>query len=463
MSGTTQEKEVKPKPAEKEGFMLSVSDITNIDPVEEPVSIIEKDNLEGQDILGTGPIGDVVGMMEDEGVKKMLAESDKDKPAVKPKEGEAPKPAIKVTREAPALKHSQAPAPAPAPRRTAAPAPQDDPIIQALDPKQKADLDFLTQAEGVMPEQFKGARTQLVDYYKELDTEIQRLKRDDPHVNLADSDELRRFVEEKKPKYDETHVSQAKEEILVDRVRNETRAEYEPKLRKFETQPRVEAQTKQFTNSVYSEMTETKQADLKEVMDVYHSEGEEAAREQFPEETGVALKVYEEIGSMGESLIQLREGMVDYDTTNPIHEAAGNKVLEYEAYMMADSNKAHQVDGGKQFLPSGQYYGLEESQRAGYWTFSTDQILKFMAEEARTKAEVAVVKERKRQVSIAKRYAKRAGIDLPAVPASEKEDKTREEAGESASITPSRQGGATAKSGDSADSSGLSFMESGEV
>jgi hypothetical protein len=186
------------------------------------------------------------------------------------------------------------------------------------------------------------------------------------------------------------------------------------------------------------------------------------AREKFPEEVGVFMDTYDEHSKVGEALISLREGYESYDNDNPYHVKAGNEVLKWEERMVKHKDyETRKMREGKEFLPIGQYSRLSEQQKSSYWTFSTEQILEFVSGEAKHLAIKNVAEEQKRLDGVAKRYAERHGISLPA-PANDGNapKDAREEAGESATITPTRGGGSDSKSSSKAEGRGgkLKFM-----
>jgi len=452
-----------PQPVEdtpvKRGFMLSVDDITNV----EPPPKLDPSKLTAKELIGDVPLAELASRMDSDEVREAMGREPE-----KPAEDDT---ALKVSREPAAAP------PAPVPTRTLptpTPAPQAAPvqteeekqILEALDDKQRAEIEWLGKAEGVS-ETFKGSKAKTLDYYKKVAIESERLQKEDPHTPIEENPDFADFIEKNKPKFSESDVNKVKEDLLVKKTKDELGKDYDDRLRKVEIGPRVEKRSGEYNTEIYNSLASTQDPELKELVDVMNkagggAEGLAAARAEMPEETEAVMSVYNESNEMGQTLIALREGLTEFNESNPVHQKTGLKVIAYEDAMKDPKNKQHLIKDGKQYVPTHEYFSIPEGQRDAYWTFSTDQILKFMAGDARKKSEAVMKSERIKLNNIAARVAKRAGYQVPDSPRSEEPaTDVRNEAAESASVTPTRSSGADGKPSASADKSKLSFMMTG--
>jgi len=460
----THEEESKPKL----GFMMgakevSSPEIANQSPdfAGEPAKSPEE--LTKRELLGDVPLAELASRMQDEDFMKEVnsapsgeEEGGDDKEEKEEKSDEVAKPELKVAREIPREAQETTETPAttattPVTAETTTATDPDKEFIDALDEEAKHVLDWYEQAEGVDPEKFKGARQKHLDYLKNLDAKVQEIKKNDPEADLEESYELQQFVKDNKPSYSKVDIESAKEEILVQKAHARAKKDYDRELHQIKAQPVVEKMSNEFASETLGLVSKSKTPIIEDVTKVINEEGFEAAQQQYPEESKAIMDSYNSSRDLADAFIGLRNNTVQYDENNPLHVMAGNKVIEYGQQMMSEDNAKHRVNkDGKQFMEPSKYYALTESQRSQHWTFSTDQILKFMQEDARQGSEKAVDQVQVRKYNYLEKVAKSRNIPIDDLVTDKDKpvsmissDDARDEAAESTSVTSSRASGST--------------------
>jgi hypothetical protein len=218
----------------KKGFMMSVDDIMNPEP-DKDIEAAAKEESEVKDLIGDGAVGDIIGKLEREDVRALI-----DKPEEgegKPKEEEEPKKEeaqpLKVTREPPPRPVAPVAPPIYQPKPAQPPIPavsdEDQRFVDSLSESQRAQVEFLKRAEGVLPEKFKNASSKTVSYLKDLAEHLDKVKKDDEYADL--DSEAAKFQSQNQPKFSEFDVEEARQEMVASKIRKEMEDKYDKRLK----------------------------------------------------------------------------------------------------------------------------------------------------------------------------------------------------------------------------------------
>jgi len=266
--------------------------------------------------------------------------------------------------------------------------PEEREFIESLNDDEKFSLHFYSEAEQVDPK-YKGLRTKQLEYLKKNREKIEELRKEDPHTPIGENPDYLAFVEQEQPKLSPWQVEEVRMGIATRRVRQEQQGdlqEIKAAQRRQEVMPEVERELGQFDLSLTGQLPEPM---LKTFNTAAKEGGATAAvqklSEEFPEETESVLRVYQEIQDEARAVIKTHRGVEAYDPSNPVHERAGSKIIEWEQQVKRGKGmeKYRTNPNGQRFATFQEYASMSPEERPKHFTLSTQQVLTMLAADGK--------------------------------------------------------------------------------
>tara|TARA_R100000951_G_scaffold25894_1_gene21967 strand:+ start:3206 stop:4633 length:1428 start_codon:yes stop_codon:yes gene_type:complete len=240
----------------------------------------------------------------------------------------------------------------------------------------------------------------------------------------AEGYEYQDWLKENRPNIDRSNFKKLQREYIVDEATARAKAEMREeqsklkrKVEEFEKKPQLEAQITKFSETLFTHLP-------KEVQDTLSKfgaeEGPKKLMQSYPIQTEVTGREVAAVEQQGRALIELSRGALSYDSSNPVHEQLGNKIINYGKQMLSHP-KGDQVliRDGKKFVPREQFGQLTAEQQDQSWTFSPNEILSLLGEEMKVNIDAGIQKGLSQQEQLESRilakhgYAKKSATDVP--------------------------------------------------
>lgn len=285
--------------------------------------------------------------------------------------------------------------PEPAPAATP-PADPDAAYIAGLSDEQKEELREAEYAEKLYPDKYKGRKAALLAWYKNLDSEMVRLTKENPGRTLNEEDEEFAKVLQSKPKLDNAHSKRVMREIAKDEVQAEVRQAMEPQLTELKTkqkeiefQPQLHRMMAAVNGAMDELLVQDEQSPFSAAIKARNAEPPAGVdvkqyREELTAQYALENKIMEDekkkSGALTREFVSIVKGVKQYNPSNETHQ----HLLAF-IHREGQAMRGQQVDG-KIFLPRDEYNAViskDPSQKAKYVTFSNTDILSMIGHQAK--------------------------------------------------------------------------------
>lgn len=273
--------------------------------------------------------------------------------------------------------------------------PEEDPdraFKETLLPEER-DLFDLAKFASENMEEYGGADTIMKDYFIKTQQYIAKRLQDDPGVDLSDDEEYATFIERNRPQFSQVDIKKVERERNVHeamrRIEEKQAPEKERAKREQEKArkaPEVHKQKVEFRkysmNAIPEEFSEV----------VKDDESIQKFAETNPLEFQIVNTLTTELHQTGDMLLDITQGMVQYDPSNAIHV----KLLEWvntEQENFIQSGQTNQ--DGKTFMRRERFYKLPENKRSQYYTWSDADLVAILTMRAKQRMNQSLEHQRK--------------------------------------------------------------------
>lgn len=272
--------------------------------------------------------------------------------------------------------------------------PEEDPdkeFIDGLLPEEKDIYDLAKFASDNL-DGYDGKDKEFKDYFKKTKQYIEKRIQDDPHVDLSDDEEYQAFIQKNRPDFDQFTMKK------VDRERNvhEAMRRIEEKQAPEKERARMEQERARKAPVVHGHKKEFREYSVnaipQELTD--HVKDDESIK-QFAETNPLEFQIVNtlttELHNTGDLLLDITQGMVAYDESNPMHA----KLLQWvntEQENFIQSGQTQQ--DGKTFMRRERYFKLPENKRAPYYTWNDADLLAILTMRARQRIDQSLAQQR---------------------------------------------------------------------
>lgn len=344
-----------------------------------------------------------------------------------PKELTDDEPAQPATAAAPAAPRQPAPSTTPDP---------DADYIAGLPQDVRDEIEAASIAERMLGDKYSGHKKKLVGWLKGVDSEIERLRKDNPERSFGqdDTEYQSRLAELRKSKpvisrQDEREIerriirSEVKEEVLQELHPKIT--EVDRKTKAIELKPKVAATAQKFAEHI-TNMISGHSPTLKPIMEDAAKLGEKA-REHYALEMDIIDERTNVAKELMSEYLMVKNGASKIDPNNLTQtQSELNQFLVTQGNEFAKTGGKKLIDAqGRKFIPNHQMNSivrqvrdgtLSESELSKYWTFNDEMILGMLAVKAVVEIEAGVRYETERSKKYGFERKPRAATE-PAKPA----------------------------------------------
>jgi len=244
-----------------------------------------------------------------------------------------------------------------------------------------------------------------------------------------DGYEYEEWLKENRPKVDPNRFKKLQRDFIIEeatkRAKNELKEEQKKlkrKVEEVEKKPQLEAQLNKFSETLFHHLPEEIQNTLRE-----HGieEGQKKLVAEYPVHASITHRELVDVENQGRALIEISRGAADYDSNNPVHEALGNKIIEFGKQMLSHP-KGDQVliRDGKRFVPRERFGQLSPEERAKSWTFSPNEILALLGQDMKVKIDRGIKQGLKEQEELEQRILAKHGYAKKSAPSASQHAET---------------------------------------
>lgn len=294
------------------------------------------------------------------------------------------------------------------PPAPAAPDPDAD-YEKSLGDEEKAILEVASFAETKFPEKHKGLKKQWLDYYRKVDSYIEKAQKDDPERTLDEDDKaFQEFITENRPEVDGQAWRRLEQAKIKEEAKNEAVKEADSKWQK----QLEETQKRQHMLEVRPEIEKTLTQSQKELDDMLVSDAEspvtaieklirEKGYEEAEKEDAVFVPIVRTIkeatlGNVAEYLA-LVNGVKTFEKDNQTHQWLLQFVRNSEIWFEkngGDKKILKMPDGREQkFVPKAEFARINKEtpdEIGKYWTFEPNDIRRLLLVNGHKDAEARV-------------------------------------------------------------------------
>lgn len=273
--------------------------------------------------------------------------------------------------------------------------PEEDPdraFKENLLPEER-DLYELAKFASENMEEYKGADKIMKDYFTKTQQYIAKRLQDDPSVDLSEDEDYATFIERNKPKFSQVDIKKVERERNVHeamrRIEEKQAPEKERAKREQEKArkaPEVHKQKVEFRkysmNAIPEEFSEA----------VKDDESIQKFAETNPLEFQIVNTLTTELHQTGDMLLDITQGMVQYDPSNAMHV----KLLDWvntEQENFVQSGQTQQ--DGKTFMRRERFYRLPQNKRSQYYTWSDADLVAILTMRAKQRMNQSLEHQRK--------------------------------------------------------------------
>lgn len=303
---------------------------------------------------------------------------------------EPPKPAKKVKVVEPGADDL-----APKPAAPVAPKPLDQELGYTPTPVEAEYLDLLRWAEG-KDAKYKGAADREVARLKTVHAYIKKWKQENPEAEFdpqtaetEDGVKYRTLLRDNPPAITADEQRRLDRERIADEATakateaaNKRISEVERRALERDLKPVIAEHLSTVNTGILGELALDEDPEIDaELKKLVKEKGPGALAEELPDVGEIVNGYTERTRTAVQELIALRNGVKDFDGRNPVH-AFLSEFVDKSATYFKEHGGDLRVRGGKSFVTPAQYGALRPEARGKYWTFSDDELVQTLVNDA---------------------------------------------------------------------------------
>ena len=316
--------------------------------------------------------------------------------------------------------------------------PSEDPdkaYLDGLTEDQKEELEEAGWAEKNLNK--SGAKKKLVDWYKKLDAEAERMAKEDPGVKFdASNEDWNKFLATK-PGFSKSEQKRILTGTIREQAEAQIRKEQEPKMaaverdaREAKLKPDVDNAVGQFREGLKQVVAEDVGDDGKETTVAAAAKllatDPAKARAEYGLESAVIEQEQVKAVKLAETFTRFTRGLEQFDPENPGHAFLHQFVKARCDEMVKYGKPADKTRDGKRFVTKAEMYDLHLKVKAGtapasemneVWTYSHRDILEMLAQNAKYVIRERISEEEERAKANGFERRARASAETPKVEA----------------------------------------------
>lgn len=292
----------------------------------------------------------------------------------------------------------------------------DSDYIATLSTDIQDDIQEAADVERALGEKYSGHKKKLVAYYKEVDSLVEKLRKEDPARTLDENDDefIRQIasLKKRKPTIPQSDRRKAERILIKEEVRSEVERELKPKLTEIERKnllleekPRLEAAMNKFSSSIQELVSGSNESIAKAM------QSSEDERPAFALELDLVEAHVEHAKKLASEFLGVRRGLIEFDPKklSPTQAEVNEFLVQTGEEFEKTGGKLTVNQAGQKFMPLHKYNALANKVHAGkadaseldkVWTFNEAQVLGLIAVKAKNDIEAELKAEEAR----AKRY-----------------------------------------------------------
>ena len=272
--------------------------------------------------------------------------------------------------------------------------PETDPdkeFVDSLLPEERDIFDLAKFASNNL-EGYSGKDREFKEYFEKTKKYIEKRISDDPHVDLSSDEDYQEFIRKNRPKFNQTDVRK------IERERNihEAMRRIEEKQAPEKERARIEQERARKAPEVQQYKQMFREHSVTAVPEELHehvasSEAVENFSKTNPLEFQIVDSITRDLHNVGDTLLDITQGMVTYDPNNEIHsKLLGWVNSEQDQYIATGETM---VDG-KTFMRRERFFRLPENQRSKYFTWSDEDLIKILTIRAKQRIQQSLHQQR---------------------------------------------------------------------
>ena len=267
----------------------------------------------------------------------------------------------------------------------------DKEFVDSLLPEERDIFDLAKFASNNL-EGYEGKDREFKEYFEKTKKYIEKRISDDPHVDLSDDSDYQEFIRKNRPKLNQTDVRKIERERSVHEAmrRIEEKQAPERERAKLEQERSRKAPEVQQYKQMFREHSVT--AIPEELHEhVASNEAVENFSKTNPLEYQVVDSITRDLHNVGDTLLDITQGMVNYDPNNETHSKLLSWVNSEQDQYIATGETM--VDG-KTFMRRERFFRLPENQRAKYFTWNDEDLIKILTIRAKQRIQQSLHQQR---------------------------------------------------------------------
>lgn len=272
--------------------------------------------------------------------------------------------------------------------------PEEDPdkeFVDGLLPEEKDIYDLANFASNNL-DGYAGKDKEFKDYFQKTKQYIEKRIQDDPHVDLADDEDYQAFIQKNRPNFDQVDIKKVERERNVHEAMRRIEEKQAPEKERARIEqersrkaPVVQGHKAEFRNYSANAIPEEFAENIKD------DESIKSFAESNPLEYQIVETLTTELHNTGDLLLDITQGMVTYDQSNPMH----NKLLQWVNTEQENFIQSGQTTReGKTFMRRERYFRLPENKRAPYYTWGDADLLAILTMRAKQRMSESVTQQR---------------------------------------------------------------------
>jgi hypothetical protein len=272
--------------------------------------------------------------------------------------------------------------------------PETDPdkeFVDSLLPEERDIFDLAKFASNNL-EGYEGKDREFKQYFEKTKKYIEKRISDDPHVDLSDDSDYQEFIRKNRPRFNQTDIRK------IERERNihEAMRRIEEKQAPERERAKLEQERARKAPEVHQYKRMFREHSVTAIPEELHEQvASEEAVQNFaktnPLEYQIVDNITRDLHNVGDTLLDITQGMVSYDQNNEVHQKLLNWVNNEQDQYIATGETM--VDG-KTFMRRERFFRLPENQRSKYFTWSDEDLIKILTIRAKQRIKQSLDQQR---------------------------------------------------------------------
>ena len=272
--------------------------------------------------------------------------------------------------------------------------PEEDPdkeFVDGLLPEEKEVYELAKFASENQGKQ--GIDREFKDYFTKTKSYVDKRLQDDPNVDLSNDEDYRSFIQKNRPNFSQADMKSAERELVLQKAEKRAMAKLAPEIERV----RREQERAQKAPVIQQAKTNFRRLSTKAIPKEFHETlnaegGVEKLQKENPLEYQILDNITRELHDVGDLLVDITQGNVDYDEHNQVHVKLLKWVNDEQENFINSGQTQHE---GKIFMRRERFYQLPENKRSEYYTWSDDDLLALLTARASQRVSQSLEQQRK--------------------------------------------------------------------